>query len=311
MLNIKLKYFHNLFQNVKRNYSQQWSFYQGALKMSNLHLLAGLSLCALLSSCSTTQPNYKTVGSLDNLTQLQDLHAQVTKDKKQQMTALRSQALQDIAMSIGAQAGLAWRSEHINQVLTKNSSQLDRIFNFNLILLDHNVIPPVLVQGNNSLKLSDGQTLRIDDRTYQIISQARFTTAPPQWRNYIWMDYQHPELPLPAFLPKTPEERVIWKKYVALGWQDGINQANAIFSDNLSRLKRDYTGMALYRNLLLKGMVSKPFVAHTDLGVTGDSSDLHINDQILRITSLPKLQINPGRWKSIVTHDDDSTSTSR
>ena len=68
--------------------------------------------------------------------------------------------------------------------------------------------------------------------------------------------------------------------------------------------------MALYRNLLLKGMVSKPFVAHTDLGVTGDNSDLHINDQILRITSFPKLQVNPSRWKSIVTHDD-SPSTSR
>jgi defect-in-organelle-trafficking protein DotC len=69
--------------------------------------------------------------------------------------------------------------------------------------------------------------------------------------------------------------------------------------------------MALYRNLLLKGMVSKPFVARTDLGITGDSSDLYINDQILRITSLPKLQVNPGRWKSIVTHNDNSSSTSR
>lgn len=300
MQNIK-KYLDLFLKNAKHNSIQQRS----------IRLFAGLSLCAILSACSTTQPNYKTVGSLDSLTQLQDLHAQVTKDKKQ-MTALRSQALQDIAMSIGAQAGLAWRSEHINQLLTKNSSQLDRIFNFNLILLDHNVIPPVLVQGNNSLKLADGQTLRIDDRTYQIISQARFTTAPPQWRNYIWMDYQNPELPLPAFLPKTPEERVVWKKYATLGWQDGINQANAIFSDNLARLTRDYTGMALYQNLLLKGMVSKPFVAHTDLGVTGDSSDLHINDQILRITSLPKLQTNPGRWKSIVTHDDNNnTSTPR
>lgn len=278
-------------------------------RKNTLPLVTGLSLCALISACTTTQSNYKTVGNLDNLTQLQNLHAQVTTAKKQ-MTALHSQALQDIAMSVGAQAGLAWRSEHINHVLTKNSSQLDRIFNFNLILLDHNVIPPVLVQGNNSLNLTDGQTLRIDDRTYQIISQAHFTTAPPQWRNYLWMDYQHPELPLPAFLPKTPEERLVWKKYATLGWQDGINQANAIFNDNLARLTRDYTGMALYRNLLLKGMVSKPFVAHTDLGVTGDNSDLHINDQILRITSFPKLQVNPSRWKSIVTHDD-SPSTSR
>lgn len=304
MLNINpIKYIKNLFHK-SRYLALCFSF-----KKNTPWLLTGLNLSMLLSACSTVQAHYQTVGCLGNLTQLQNLHAKTITAKKQ-MTALHAQALQDIAMSIGAQAGLAWRSEHINQILTKNSSRLDRIFNFNLILLNHNVIPPVLTQGNNSLHLSDGQTLRIDDRTYQIISQARFTTAPPQWRNYLWMDYQHPELPLPAFLPKTPEERVVWKKYATLGWQDGINQANAIFNDNLARLTRDYTGMALYRNLLLKGMVSKPFVAHTNLGVTGDSSDLRINDQILRITSLPKLQVNPGRWKSIVTHDGN-TSTSR
>lgn len=276
-----------------------------------IRLLAGFCLCTLLGACSTVQTHYRTVGGLDRLTQLQNLHAESATTAKKQMTALRAQALQDIAMSVGAQAGLAWRSEHINQILTKSSSRLDRIYNFNLILLDHNVIPPVLIQGNNSLHLSDAQTLRINDRTYQIISQARFTTTPPQWRNYLWMDYQHPELPLPAFLPKTPAERAVWKKYATLGWQDGINQANVIFNENLARLTRDYTGMALYQNLLLKGMVSKPFVARTDLGITGDSSDLHINDQILRITSLPKLQVNPGRWKSIVTNNDNSSSTSR
>ncbi len=272
---------------------------------NTLFYLFPLVTLLLLSACSTTQTNYKAVGNLNNLKQLQNLHAQATTTKK--ITALHSQALKDIATSVGAQAGLASQSEHINQILTKNGSRLDRIFNFNLILLDHNVVPPVLVQGNNSLKLADEQTLRIDDRTYQIISQARFTTAPPQWRNYLWMDYPHPELPLPAFLPKTSEERLIWKKYATLGWHDGINQANAIFIDNLARLTRDFTGMALYRNLLLKGMVSKPFVAHTDLGITGNSSDLHINDKILRITSLPQLQINPKRWKSVVTRDDSAS----
>ncbi|WP_171910135.1 type IV secretory system conjugative DNA transfer family protein [Rickettsiella grylli] len=273
-----------------------------------LYFLTLLNLLALLSACSTVQTHYKTVGSLDNLEQLQNLHAQAVTAKKQ-ITALRSHALKDIATSVGAQAGLAWQSGRINQTLTQNSSQLDRIFNFNLMLLDHNVVPPILVQGNNSLKLADEQTLRIDDRTYQIISQARFTTAPPQWRNYLWMDYSHPELPLPAFLPKTTEERLIWKKYATLGWQEGIDQADAIFNDNLSRLTRDFKGMALYRNLLLKGMVSRPFVAHTDLGITGNSSDLHINDKILRITSLPQLQINPKRWKSVVTRDDKHSSS--
>jgi defect in organelle trafficking protein DotC len=255
-----------------------------------------------LTACSTTPPNYKTVGNLDNLNQLQDLHAEAVKASKE-MNKMHTQALQDIAISVGAQAGLAWRSQDINSVLTKNANYLDRIFNFNLLLLGHNVVPPILVQGDNSLNLDDPQTLRIDDRVYQIINQAHFTTAPPQWRNYLWMDYKAPEKPLPAFLPKTTEERTVWRKYATLGWGNGINQANTIFNDNLARLTRDYNGMLLYRSLLLKGMVSKPFVAQTNLGITGDNSDLHINDQIFRITSLPKLQHNTHNWHSIVTHD--------
>jgi len=263
-----------------------------------------LLLFFCLAACNTTPPNYKAVGRLDSLNQLQDLHAQAipaTKDKE--ITGIHAQALQDIAMSVGAQAGLAWRSKNINSELTSHARNLDRIFNFNLMLLDNNVVPPVLVQSNRSLNLADAQTLRIDDRLYQIVSQAHFTTAPPQWHTYLWMDYKAPEMPLPAFLPKTLEERIIWKKYAAMGWQDGIVQANNIFSDNLARLTRDYTGMALYRSLLVKGMVSKPFVAQTNLGTTGDSSHLHINDQIFRITSLPQLQTNSRRWKPIITHD--------
>jgi defect-in-organelle-trafficking protein DotC len=274
-----------------------------------IYSISFLAFTSGLGGCSTMPPNYKTVGNLSSLSQLQDLHAKAVVSTKKEMNAVRAQALQDIAMSVGAQAGLAWRSNNINQMLTKNTGHLDRIFNFNLMLLDHNVVPPVLVQGNSSLNLADPQTLRIEDRVYQIVSQAHFTTSPPQWRTYLWMDYKSPDLPLPAFLPKTPEERAVWRKYSALGWKDGIRQANAIYNDNLARLTRDYNGMVLYRSLLLKGMVSKPFVAHTNLGVTGDDSDLHINDQIYRITSLPKLQANAKRWNPVVTHDVDDAPT--
>jgi defect in organelle trafficking protein DotC len=264
-----------------------------------------------LTACATKpEPQYETVGNLNSLEQLQDLHAKpIPESKKKNMSAIRSEAIKDIAMSVGAQAGLAWRSKAINATLEKNARYLDQVFNFNLMLLNHNVVPPVLVQANRSLNLADPQTLRVDDRFYKIICQAHFTTVPPVWRNYLSMSYQAPEKPLPAFLPKTVEESVVWKKYATLGWQEGISQANAIFNENLSRLKRDYNGMALYRALLLKGMVSRPFVAHTNLGVTGDSSDLHINDQIYRITALPQLQPNAKKWRPVVT-DDRNTSTS-
>ncbi len=37
-------------------------------------------------------------------------------------------------------------------------------------------------------------------------------------------------------------------------------------------------------------MISPPFVARTELGITGDGDDMRVNDQVLRIVELPKLQ---------------------
>jgi len=245
--------------------------------------------------------DYAVVGGTDNLQDLQSLHAVPAGAAGKGMNTLRAEGLQEIALSIGAQSGLAWRSKQLNDVLIENSANLDRAFNFNLLLLAHNVIPPVLVTGNNSLNLDDPLTIRIADRTYQIANQARFATVPPTWRDYLWMSYNKPETPMAGFLPKTEDEKAIWRKYSALGWQQGIEQANTIYKENLARLKRDYDGMTRYRVLLAQGMVSAPFVAHTDLGVTGDSSNLRINDQVLKITALPKLQTNSRRWKPVVT----------
>ena len=47
-------------------------------------------------------------------------------------------------------------------------------------------------------------------------------------------------------------------------------------------------------------MISPPFVARTEFGVTGDGDDMRINDQVLRIVELPKLQTNSKAWNAIV-----------
>jgi len=40
------------------------------------------------------------------------------------------------------------------------------------------------------------------------------------------------------------------------------------------------------------------------MGVTGDSSNISINDRVLRITAFPELQLNPEAWKTeIVPHE--------
>jgi defect-in-organelle-trafficking protein DotC len=63
--------------------------------------------------------------------------------------------------------------------------------------------------------------------------------------------------------------------------------------------------MLLYRKLLTQRMISPPFVARTELGVTGDGSDMRINDQVLRIVELPKLQTNTKQWQAIVVKRND------
>jgi defect-in-organelle-trafficking protein DotC len=173
------------------------------------------------------------------------------------------------------------------------------------MVLSHGVMPPVLEEGDFSLNLADSNTIRVADRTYRIVKQARFATTPPNWREYLWLTYAKPELPDKSLLPRNNYEQGVWKKGVRAGWEKGIVQSYSIFQQNLAMLKRDYRGMILYRKLLQEKMISAPFVSRTELGVTGDGSDMRINDQVLRIVELPQLQTNSNNWKAIVVQNNE------
>lgn len=218
---------------------------------------------------------------------------------------IRNKVLEDTALSLAAQGGLAWASQAINQRLARDKWFLESTYNFNGMMLSHGVLPPVLEEGNNSLNLADPSTIRVADKTYKIIQQARFATTPPNWREYLWMAFNKPEVPHKLLLPRNDEESKLWKKGIKVGWEKGIQQAYSIFQQNLARLKRDFKGMILYRKLLQERMISQPFVSRTELGVTGDGEDMRINDQVLRITALPKLQTESHCWKPIVVKQND------
>jgi defect-in-organelle-trafficking protein DotC len=157
--------------------------------------------------------------------------------------------------------------------------------------------------GDNSLNLDDPNTIRVADRTYKIVKQAQFATTPPNWREYLWLTYGRPELPDRSLLPRNSMEQKIWREGIRAGWEKGITQSHSIFQQNLARLKRDYRGMLLYRKLLQEKMISPPFVARTELGVTGNGTDMRINDQVLRIVELPQLQTNSRGWKAVVVNN--------
>jgi defect-in-organelle-trafficking protein DotC len=222
------------------------------------------------------------------------------------MGRIREMALKETALSLGAQSALAWRAKYINEQLVKQSRRLDAIYDFNSLVLEHSILPPVLLEGRNTLNLADTQTIRISDRTYKVSKQARFVTTPPNWRQYLWMDYKQPEYPHLTLLPKTKDERLLWENCIEKGWKNGIEQANTIFEESIARIKEDFTGMILYRKLLAMNMVSPPYVSDTDLGVTGDGGEIRIDDRVLRITALPALNVNSNEWRAAVAKDEDA-----
>lgn len=261
--------------------------------------LSILFLSLVLTGCAT-QATTGGTSSLDELKKLRGHTVTETSDQGR----FRMLGIKETALSIGAQSGLAWRAKQINQVFEGQTQHLDHIFNFEALILDNHVLPPILTESKESLELNDNNTIRLADRTYKIVTQARFVTTAPNWRDYLFMQFEQPAPPHPSLLPKNAKEQAYWDQYVTQGWENGIEQANTIYADNLARLKRDYQGMLLYRKLLTQHIVSKPFVAKTDLGITGGGSDMSINDRVMRITALPQLQANSKEWKSIISSDE-------
>lgn len=254
-------------------------------------LVAGI-IASLLSGCQFRAP------VTDDLSKLRNID--VVNDKTFSLSGLRYHALRDAALSVGARSGLAWRAEQIREKISLHEKNLDHIFNFRGLVLDDNVVPPVLIEGRMPLEVASTDTLRIADRHYLIIKQAHFASNPPTWRDYLKMEFSEPDLPDRSLLPRDETEKNVWDRYVQEGWRAGIVQANTIFLEQLGRLKRDYQGMVRYHTLLAQNIVSKPFVGRTELGITGGSEEMAVNDRVLRITAKPSLNQDTKSWKADV-----------
>lgn len=254
------------------------------------------------SNVSTITP-YKSVGATRPQPSIIAVKEQLknaygVKDGEAAIGALRAHALRETALSLGARGGLAERALQINGTLLNYEPLLDKVFQFNGMILDNNILPPVLVEARNTLSLSGGDSIRAADRTYKILSQAKFISAAPTWREYLLMSYDIPVMPDRSLLPRNKPERIMWENDLEEGWRAGLQQAELIFVENINRLVRDYKGMILYRNLLAQRIVSEPYVATLDMGVTGGGNDMTVNDRLLRITSFPQLQAESNNWKT-------------
>jgi defect-in-organelle-trafficking protein DotC len=249
----------------------------------------------------TTQPPQLTITDLENL----NSNAPYYQLQNTSQT-IRLQAVQQAAEAVGMQAGLSAESQVIDANLSAHSSQLDQIFDFNLVMYQNNVLPPVIEQDNDTMNINDvGDAVRIGGVTYKIINQVRFVTSPPTWRDYLWMNYPQPQLPNKVLLPTNSQEQAIWQSSVQEGWSEGVQQALSIYKINLNRLVRDLNGMLLYKSLLVQNMVSPYYVSKQDLGVTGDGNSMVIDDQSWQIPDKPQLQLHTKLWHTVLLNNQE------
>ena len=223
-------------------------------------------------------------------------------DEEIPLNVIRTKAISEAAVSYGAQYALAWRIEIIKKEIQQHEKLLNDIFNFSSFVMKGNVLPPVLQQSSSNLHLSNPNAMRVNDLEIEIIMPARLVTTAPLWSDYISFNtYKYPDTPDATLLPKNDEERDIWDTEVQKGWRQGVIQADSIFSDNLASLTRDINGIALYKKLYTQNMISAPYVSTAELGVTGNTAKMRLNDKVVRIMQPSLLNTEkPSSWKTVV-----------
>lgn len=224
---------------------------------------------------------------------------------------LRTPAMQETALSYGARAGLAHETSLINQRLQANAALMTKAYDFQSLMIqgpnNTMVSPPVISSAVDAWESFDaGKTLRVADTVYEIIEQARFAPVAPIWQTYLITSFDEAQDPPAALLPQTQSEKEQWNSWIKTGWETGREQANEIFQANLDRLNRDFTGMVRYRELLEEKKVSAPILAVGNLGTTGTGQDMRVNDQAIRMTAEPTLQIKPTGWQASATTTSES-----
>jgi defect-in-organelle-trafficking protein DotC len=215
---------------------------------------------------------------------------------------IREEALKEAAVSYGARAGLAWRTYFIRKEMVTRAKALDKVYDFRQLLITAPsgllIEPPIINENLNAMIIEgDGQQAAVSDRIYNISNNARIVSSPRNWRTYLEREWGIVEPPPNLLRPQDAAERLIWEEMTTIGWEEGVQQADEIFEEDLNQLIADFEGMIRYRTLLTQGMVSAPYALQVDRGVTGGGDEMRIGDRAVHITGKPSLINGHDSWQ--------------
>lgn len=226
---------------------------------------------------------------------------------------LRARAMREAAQSYGARSGLLFRTKQIRVDIDRAAKSNDVIYNFGpLMLVDQlpdeagvmrsrDVLPPVIVKEDVSFKQDSDTIIQKGGTNYHIFSQAKFLPIPPTWRSYLYRNVGEQTVAKPpsSLLPRSPGEQARYQQWISEGWSAGISQADSIYDSDMNRLDRDFNGMVLYYELVAQNMVTLPYIATSNSGVSGDATHLNLNNVTLRITIMPEFRHDSSKWTPV------------
>ena len=132
-------------------------------------------------------------------------------------SGMRPKAISEAARTIAFQKAVRWRYDMILGIIHNNETMITSIFDFKRLLL-HNgrLLPPVIVEGRDGLRIESDTRATEVKASYRIIKEARIVSNPPSWRDYLYREYKTSERINPALIPKNEKERDIWAFIILL-----------------------------------------------------------------------------------------------
>lgn len=280
-------------------------------------LAAAVSAVVLLSGCTTTDnaveelPPPVLVGGADRLAGAAppsyEQFARATRNETGAGTIEqgRYSALREAALAYASQAGYERRQWEIFKELEAKSPALSKQFNFNDVVYvaprqAGYVVPPVVARAKEAITIKNGGRESVAaDEYYRIELPGKLVSVIPSWRDYLIMGVDKTSAPEDDFLPSNKDERKIWDRFMAEGWGQGRQLAEATLKENMNLLQRDYQGMIEYRRLVDAGMINSMVITASEVRARGTVDELFVGQRRVKIENTATFNTNSGRWKPV------------
>lgn len=208
-----------------------------------------------------------------------------TRQRKSQNKNLsaRAKMVSETAHTLGFQEGVRYEYGKLYDAVEARSPEIDKIFDFQRLLIDGKVLPPVIRWSGPTMELHSDTDATEMEAQYRIEAPARLVMSPPSYRDYLQMDTEVLE-PANEILPDNSEEKALWKEEALKGWNEGVEHARTVMDMNFDRLVSDYRGILRFKMLADQGLVSVPILAKGDLGIQVGDNILNVDQKVFRIT---------------------------